>query len=133
MHVKVAIGPLGQIMTEEKGVHQGCVDLKYAAFLPYVNAIRILAIKEGLLETATLQRIEILEHLDPYASVLSDCRAHFHKLLAYRLSLAKVNSYEGTHYLPLKNLSKQERKELKLILKGGKQLHQWIQRLIEKG
>lgn len=131
-YVKVVIGPLGQMIPEEKGIHQGCIDLKYAAFLPYVNVIRILAMKEGLLETATLQRIEALEQLNPYTSILSDCRAHFQQLLAHRLSLAKASTYEETHYLPLKSLSKQKRKELKLILKGGKKLHQWIHRLIEK-
>lgn len=60
-HIKHGIGLMGQILVERYGIYEGCVDLKYAAFLPYVNAIRLLSIKEGLFETPTLVRIAELK------------------------------------------------------------------------
>lgn len=133
MHIKIAIGPIGQFIVKEHGKHQGSIDLKYSAFLPYVNAIRILAIKEGLNETSTLDRIKALSQAKAYNDELSMCETNFQILLGYRLLLAKVHSYEDTHFLKLKNLNRLEKKELKRILKAGKRLHQFVTRLIEKG
>ena len=122
-HVKNVIGPIGQILVERHGVYQGCVNLKYAAFLPYVNAIRLLSIKEGIFETSTLARMERLIHLSSYEKVLQNCNRNFLDLLKYRLSLFRVASYSDTHYLNIEKLSKTERKEIKRILKDGKRLH----------
>jgi CBS domain-containing protein len=131
MHVKKAIGPFGQLLAEEKGIHEGAIDLKHAAFLPYVNAIRLLAMKEGVLETSTLSRLDRLMEL---GYKLDEYKTNFLTLLDYRVSLYRdVNTYDDTHYLKLTHLSKIEKRELKHILKGGKRLHQYVQRIIEKG
>lgn len=133
MYVKNPISPIGQFIVEEHGKHQGSINLKYSAFLPYVNAIRILSIKEGLMGTETLDRIEALSQLKEYSDELLTCQTNFHRLLAYRLSLAKVHSYDDAHFLKIKNLNRLEKRELKRILKEGKKLHQFVTRLIEKG
>ena len=122
-HVKNVIGPMGQILVERHGVYQGCVNLKYAAFLPYVNAIRLLSIKEGIFETSTLARMDRLIQLNDYEKILQNCERNFLDLLKYRLSLFRVASYSDTHYLNIEKLSKIERKEIKRILKDGKRLH----------
>ena len=114
---------MGQILVERHGVYQGCVDLKYAAFLPYVNAIRLLSIKEGIFETSTLARMDRLIQLNDYEKILQNCERNFFDLLKYRLSLFRVASYSDTHYLNIEKLSKIERKEIKRILKDGKRLH----------
>ncbi|HWO96628.1 MAG TPA: DUF294 nucleotidyltransferase-like domain-containing protein [Bacillus sp. (in: firmicutes)] len=133
MHLKRAIGPLGQILVEEKGAHEGSIDLKHAAFLPYVNAIRLLAIKEGIVETSTLDRIDRLLEKG-YGLELKNYKTNFSTLLDYRASLlSQVKTYEDTHYLNIKNLSRVEKREIKQILKDGKRLHQYVQRMIEKG
>ena len=48
MHIKSSISPIGRFIVKEHGIHQSSIDLKYSAFLPYVNAIRILAIRGRL-------------------------------------------------------------------------------------
>ena len=120
MHIKKAIGPLGQIIVEEHGKYQGSIDLKYSAFLPYVNAIRILSIKEGIYETSTLERIDRLREIMDYSEMMTKSEEYFRSLLNYRLSLAQVHSYEDTHFLNIHNLTKIEKKEIKRILKEGK-------------
>lgn len=125
-HVKNVIGPVGQILVEQHGNYQGCVNLKYAAFLPYVNAVRLLSIKEGIFETSTLRRITKLWHSNKYEKVLQNCEKNFEGLLNYRISLIQIENYTDTHYLRIHNLSKEERKEIKRILKDGKRLHEEV-------
>jgi len=132
MHIKNSIGPFGQIITVVYGKYQDSIDLKYSAFLPYVNAIRLLAIKEGIYITSTLGRIEALLQRNDYTEELFSSKAHFQKLLDYRLFLVKGSFYEDTHFLNVRNLGKKDRKELKQILKDGKRLHQYVKRIIEK-
>lgn len=128
-HLKNVIGPMGQILVEQHGVYQGCVNLKYTAFLPYVNSIRLLSIKEGIFETSTIERIRRLMEIDDYKELLHDCDRNFSKLTEYRLSLFQAENYDDTHYLNIKNLSKDERKEVKRILKDGKRLHDEVMEL----
>lgn len=133
MHIKRATNPLGQLVVIESGKHIGTIDLKYSAFIPYVNAIRLLSIKAEVTATSTLERINALTDMK-----LIDCdwhviRNHFTTLLNLRLSLAKVNSYEDTHYLSIRHLTKLEKKEILRILKDGKKLHQSVVKLIKKG
>ena len=122
-HLKNVIGPMGQIITEQNGMYQGCVNLKYAAFLPYVNSIRLLSIKEGIFETSTIDRISKLKEMDQYRQLLQYTTLNFNVLTKYRLSLFNASNYDDTHYLNIKDLSKEQRKELKRIFKDGKTIH----------
>ncbi|WP_026583463.1 DUF294 nucleotidyltransferase-like domain-containing protein [Bacillus sp. J33] len=134
MHIKNAIGPFGQLLTEEKGPHQGEMDLKYTAFIPYVNAVRILAITEGIMETSTIARIEKLRAIHGYNEEMDEYKNNFAALLKWRLlSYNQTDTYDDTHFLKVKSLTKLERKELKRILRGGKKLHQFVARTVEKG
>ncbi|WP_370222280.1 DUF294 nucleotidyltransferase-like domain-containing protein [Cytobacillus sp.] len=134
MHIKKSVGPFGQILTEEKGSHQGELDLKYAAFIPYVNAVRILAVKEGLSETSTIARMSKLKEMNGYEEEMGKYKSNFAALLKWRLqSYRQRDTYDDTHYIQLKSLSKSERNELKNILKDSKKLHQFVIRAIEKG
>ncbi|MFP7202534.1 DUF294 nucleotidyltransferase-like domain-containing protein [Lysinibacillus halotolerans] len=122
-HIKSVIGPMGQILVEQHGVYQGCINLKYAAFLPYVNSIRLLSIKEGVYNTSTLERIEQLKKKVRYKDLLQYSFENFSTLITYRMSLFHSKNYDDTHYLNIKKLSKEQRKQLKRILKDGKKLH----------
>ncbi|MGE7665613.1 DUF294 nucleotidyltransferase-like domain-containing protein [Ureibacillus composti] len=122
MHLKNGIGPMGKIIVEQYGPYQGCVNLKYSAFLPYVNAIRLLSIKEGIYETSTLERMRRLIHFG-YEELLRDCEDNFKLLLQYRLSLLQGEDYMDTHYIKIKKISKEDRKIIKRIIKDGKILH----------
>lgn len=134
MHLKPSVGPLGQIFTENSGPYQGSLNLKQAAFLPYVNAVRILAIKEGVLAASTLDRIDELSKDEFYRNELRDYKTSFANLLQFRMfNLKRIQDYDDVHYLPIQKLSRAERKEMKTILKNGKKLHHFVQGIIEKG
>ncbi|MFZ0256175.1 MAG: DUF294 nucleotidyltransferase-like domain-containing protein [Gammaproteobacteria bacterium] len=58
---RVALGLFGRLLpdaTERR--HRGQLNLKYHALLPLVESIRLLTLREGIAETATLARIEVL-------------------------------------------------------------------------
>ncbi|MGG4491483.1 DUF294 nucleotidyltransferase-like domain-containing protein [Metabacillus idriensis] len=134
MHLKPSVGPLGQIFTESSGPYQGSLNLKQAAFLPYVNAVRILAIKEGVLAASTLERIDELSKDEFYRNELCEYKKSFVNLLQFRMSnLKRIKEYDDVHYLPIKQLGRAEKKEMKTILKNGKKLHHFVQGIIEKG
>ncbi|RUL56876.1 DUF294 nucleotidyltransferase-like domain-containing protein [Lysinibacillus antri] len=127
-HIKNGIGPMGQFLVEPYGGYQGCINLKYTAFLPYVNSIRLLSIKEGIFETSTIDRIYRLMEMEKYHELLQNCTEYFEVLTKYRLSLTEAEDYDDTHYLHVKQLTKDERKELKRILLEGKRLHDEVKK-----
>lgn len=58
---RVALGLFGRLMPDTTDVrHRGQLNLKYHALLPLAEAVRLLALREGIAETATLARIEML-------------------------------------------------------------------------
>ncbi|WP_449539797.1 DUF294 nucleotidyltransferase-like domain-containing protein [Ferdinandcohnia sp. Marseille-Q9671] len=130
MFVKKAIGPLGQLVGEESGKYEGSLDLKQTAFLPYVSAIRVLAMKEGLSETSTIDRMEILIKKG-YPSEFLEYLTHFKRLLTLRNQFFKQNqSYEASHYIPISQLDKLHKKELRTIIKSGLKLHHYVRSVI---
>lgn len=132
-HIKNVIGPVGQLLLERHGLYQGCVNLKYSGFLPYVNAVRLLSIREGIVETSTLVRMSYLIQMKEYTCLLKNSERNFSDLLKYRLSLSQVKSYSDTHYLQFDKLSKIEQKDIKRIIKGGINLHREVIALMKKG
>ena len=57
----VALGFFGGFVTEkEKREHRGQVNLKHTGTIPLVGAVRLLALREGVEETPTLERIRAL-------------------------------------------------------------------------
>jgi CBS domain-containing protein len=126
-HLKKGVGVLGQLLVETHGVHSGSLNLKETALLPYINAVRLLAIQESLLETSTLSRLDKLQFHDKDLY-----KALFLKLLNYRLLFASHKDYESGHYLPADNLTKEQKNDIKDIIKHGMTLHQHVSKLINK-
>jgi CBS domain-containing protein len=126
-YFKKGIGVLGQLLVETHGVHTGSLNLKETAFFPYVNAVRLLAIQEKILETSTLSRLDKLQLPDK-----SLFEAMFLKLLNYRLLFASHTDYESGHYLPADHLTKEQKNDIKEIIKYGTTLHQTVSKLIHK-
>ncbi|MFQ5773630.1 MAG: putative nucleotidyltransferase substrate binding domain-containing protein [Kiloniellaceae bacterium] len=57
----VALGWFGRFITEkEKPEHKGEINLKHAATLPLVGAVRLLALRQGIEDPSTLARINAL-------------------------------------------------------------------------
>lgn len=120
MHLKTSLGPFGQLLPERYGEHQGQFDMKYTAFVPYVNCVRILALYYGVKETATLDRILMLQRQEP---ILKDAFIHFEQLLALRFLYSKKEKQEDSHFIQLKQLSATHRKHLKNSLKNVRKIH----------
>jgi signal-transduction protein with cAMP-binding, CBS, and nucleotidyltransferase domain len=58
----VALGWFGRFVTEKDNpLHRGKINLKHAGTLPLVQNVRLLCLREGVEETATLARIDALE------------------------------------------------------------------------
>ncbi len=131
-HVKKAVGVFRQILTESHGSHAGYVDLKHSGFFPYINAIRLLAIKENISDTSTLSRLEKLCGFPEYKE-LEGCKVDFEKLLNFRLQQHQVSElYDDVHYLDVKKLDKKDRNEIKQILLNGKKLQDYTGTVIKR-
>src|SRR5690606_24020765 len=128
-HTVKAIGVLNQFITIQSGLHTGCIDYKQAAIFPYVNAIRLLAIMEGIEETSTLQR---MKKLSKYEFVLKVHYEHFVQLLHLRLLDKNQCNYHDSRYIKITSLEKHEKKNLKLILKDLERLQKQIEVTVKR-
>jgi CBS domain-containing protein len=132
LYLKKGIGVLGQILVETHGPHTGSLNIKEKALFPYVNAIRLLAIKGNIVETSTLSRLEKMSEKELPSIKREFYKQQFLKLLNFRLTLSKTDNYENSHYLPISTLSKKQKEEVKEILKNGNALYRYVRKLIEK-
>lgn len=134
--IKKSIGVLGQFLVEEHGSFSGCLNIKETAFFPYVNAAKILSIKENLYQTSTLERLNVLRNKAPYENIITPLHDMFNQLLYLRHTYQqkyKPISYDASHYIHIQSLGKDEREQLKQILKNGSQKMKEVDNLIKKG
>lgn len=132
---KVLVGVFGQFLTERYGENAGSLDLKYGAYIPMVNACRLLAIQAGIRETSTLKRIEALRN----AELLDDEDADVGKrafIVFIKWRLLSTYSPEhgktqGTGKIRIDKLTKDEIVQLKHALKAGKKLQRRVQRELQ--
>ncbi|HEY2420083.1 MAG TPA: DUF294 nucleotidyltransferase-like domain-containing protein [Neobacillus sp.] len=132
MYLKKGVSVLGQFLVENHGPYSGFLNIKEIALLPYVNAIRLLAIKENILETSTLARLDQIPEKWMNSSAKDLYRDSFIKLFHYRLLSGNHLDYSSGHYVPINQLTKEQKKEIKDIIKHGSELFYFAQRLIEK-
>jgi CBS domain-containing protein len=117
IYYKKGIGILGQLLTETHGSYTGQLNLKETMLLPFVNSIRLLAMKERIFETSTLSRINHLSE-DVFSEEEKESYKHqFSTILKYRLLYGNHSDYEASHYLNIASLSKAQKKEIKEVLK----------------
>ncbi|ARI78983.1 DUF294 nucleotidyltransferase-like domain-containing protein [Halobacillus mangrovi] len=118
--IKKGVGVFGQLLPEHGQGLDGEIHLKQTAYFPYVNALRVLALKKGVCAAPTLDRFEILTYNYPF---LEAYEKNFRELLDFRLKFRKsATSYEKVHLLPLKVLSKQDKQKLKFLIRRGQKL-----------
>ncbi|EIJ82193.1 hypothetical protein PB1_04635 [Bacillus methanolicus PB1] len=132
MHLKKGVGILGQFLVETHGIHSGMINLKETAFFPFVNSIRLLAIKENIMETSTLSRLHNLSEKVMPIQHKKLIEEQFIKLLNFRLTLCNHSDYESGHFLDIEKLSKEQKREMKNIIKIGTHLYQEIRKLAGK-
>ncbi|WP_274650080.1 DUF294 nucleotidyltransferase-like domain-containing protein [Paenibacillus humicola] len=132
MRHKILIGVFGQLLKEQYGEDAGSVDIKYGAYIPMVNAIRLMAVQEELRETSTLSRIRgLLLKGKLSASDASSYARAFRLFLQLRLMATERdegNLYGNNGKIHGSKLTKDIVEELKDGLRIGKRL----QRRVEK-
>lgn len=130
MFFQKGVGILGQLLVEEYGIHAGTFNLKEKAIFPFVNAIRFFALKENIIEAPTITRLEKLsEALLPNKE---NYKQQFLKLLNYRLLYVDQSNYETGHFLLIEKLTKEQKKELKEIIRTAVSLCNYARRIVEK-
>jgi signal-transduction protein with cAMP-binding, CBS, and nucleotidyltransferase domain len=128
----VALGLFGGLVTErEKKEYKGQVNLKYTGTIPLVESIRLLALRDGVEETGTLDRIRALNDRGTLTnSEKEDLSAAFH-LITEILLRQQVADFKGGrrvgYYVNPDNLAKQRRTllidSLKAIEQTRKRVH----------
>ncbi|MBB3109965.1 CBS domain-containing protein [Paenibacillus phyllosphaerae] len=134
MRHKVLIGVFGQLLKEQYGEDAGSLDVKYGAYIPMVNSIRLLAIQAELHETSTLARIQELKARGRLTD--EDAQAYtvaFKLFLRLRLMTTEreVDAMYGNNgKLASRRLTKELIDELKTALRVGKKLQRQVHRLM---
>ncbi|WP_186576015.1 DUF294 nucleotidyltransferase-like domain-containing protein [Aquibacillus kalidii] len=127
--MKKGIGVFGQLLPEPHGEMAGSIRLKQQCFYPYVNSLRLLALKNKMTVPSTLSRFDELPK--SYSSI-KKYKADFMRLLDFRLHFRKeASNYSEVHLLPLSILTKQDKKELKNLMKQGYSLFSETNELLE--
>jgi CBS domain-containing protein len=130
MFLKRGVGVLGQLLVETHGPFTGSINLKEAAFFPFVNAARLLSFYEGIRETPTLSRISLLSDVVMPHQDKSLYSNNFSALLDYRLKHGSHTDYDSGHYVNINKLTKDEKKTLKEIIKVGEQFYEHVRKLL---
>lgn len=127
----VALGFFGGFITDdEKEEYKGLINLKHTGTLPFVEAIRLLSLREGLSETATLSRIKAL-HLkgvvddNECENLVSAFELLTGILLDKQIADFKKGNKVGYHIDPA-TLSKRQQKRLTEALKSIDQLRKRV-------
>ncbi|GGG15372.1 DUF294 nucleotidyltransferase-like domain-containing protein [Paenibacillus abyssi] len=130
MRHKMLLGVFGQLLKEQYGEEAGSIDIKYGAYIPMVNAIRLMAIQAGLRETSTLERISELKNRDMLAaedaSVYAETFRIFLKLRLITIEHTEDGMFTNNGKLAGSRLTKEMKDELKLALKTGQKLQRRV-------
>lgn len=134
LRYKVLVGLLGNLLTEPYGEEAGGIDIKYGAYLPMVNAIRLLALRYNIHATSTLERIEALEGCGGlHRETAQELLRSFHTVLSFRAMTSfqiEDGKYTSSGVLSSKMLTKEVKRELKRTLRAGAGLQRLVKRLI---
>ena len=119
----VALGPFGILLPDRrKGPHKGKLNLKITGTLPLVGVIRLMALRERIAATSTLDRIAALYEWQVLSkNEEDDLRSAFQHitflLLRQQLLDAKAER-EPSNHIAVQTLSKRERKLLVTAFKA---------------
>jgi Predicted signal-transduction protein containing cAMP-binding and CBS domains len=119
----VALGFFGGFITEkEDPEHRGRVNLKYSGLIPLVGAIRLMALREGIEDTATLARIRALHEESVLSAREKEKLGRAFSLITDILLHQQIRDYRAgqavTYYVAPETLDKPARAELVDALKN---------------
>lgn len=133
---KVLVGVFGQLLTERYGENAGSLDIKYGAYIPMVNAFRLLAVQAGIRETSTLKRIQALRQaglLTPKeAEEASEAFSFFLRMRLLTTVTSEEGQLIGTGKIPAEQLTREMTVSLKKALKAGNKIQLRVQRELQR-
>jgi CBS domain-containing protein len=133
---KVLVGVFGQLLTERYGEDAGSLDIKYGAYIPMVNAFRLLAVQAGISKTSTLERIEALQSENllttEEASLAKEAFVFFLKLRMLTTVSNEEGQLVGTGKLSADQLTKDMTVQLKKALKEGRKIQVRVQKELQR-
>ncbi|MEW9698521.1 DUF294 nucleotidyltransferase-like domain-containing protein [Paenibacillus sp. SI8] len=135
LHHKISLGVFGHLIKERYGEDAGGFDIKYGAYIPIVNGIRLMSILAVIHQSSTLERIEQLRG----SSVISENHANeWHQAFAIALKLRDITPFQVEDHiystrskLRADQLTKDLRQELKYCLRVGMDLQKYVKKSID--
>jgi CBS domain-containing protein len=135
LHHKISLGMFGQLIKERYGEDAGGFDIKYGAYIPIVNGVRLLAIEAGIMPASTEERIEGLmkggiveeEIAEDWLEALTIAL----KLRSLTPCQHKDGQYTTRGKLTAEALTKERTNELKLCLRIGNELQKYVKKSVE--
>lgn len=133
---KIVLNVFGQLLVEPYGEHAGSVDIKYGGYIPIINSIRLVAILSGVTETSSVKRIMALymkgEITEQQKTMWYDALRTVLYLRAQTTFEIVDNHYVTSGMIPLRELSKSDKLQLKMALHAGRKLQKFVQKRINK-
>jgi len=131
-HFPKGLGPLGQFMFETNSSNDKMIDIKRTVYIPYVDIIRLLSLKNGVMSTSTLQRMEYLKNDTQLENQLAISKQYLEQLLAFRIRMSSDSPYDFSRFLKVKKLNRDEKKIIKRMMRDVIKLHECVERIIRK-
>ncbi len=123
---RLPLGLFGRPVGERSGEHKDEIDLKHSVSVHLVDCIRLLALRENLMVTNTLERIYQLHQKGKLSKELTELlETAFQTIMLFRLrsSLEKMHKGEKPdNYLNLAAMSRREKSVLRDALKAIEEL-----------
>jgi CBS domain-containing protein len=114
---RIPINMLGQFITEKTGKYRKKLNLKGAVMVHMVDCLRVFALREGIRETNSFERIRRLKEIGVFKTDDAEyIEAAYETLLMFRIrdSIEEVKQgLEPDHYIDPFKLSKKDRNILK--------------------
>ena len=132
MRHKVLIGVFGQLLRERYGEDSGSLDIKYGAYIPMVNAIRLLAIQGGIRKSSTIERIYALREsgriAENEAGAYLDAFRFILELRALSMERLMDGMYTNNGKLARHQLTPEVKRRLRQALRVGRKLQRQVYR-----
>lgn len=132
LHHKVIVGFFGQLLKEQYGEQAGRIDIKYGAYIPMVNAIRLLAIQHGVACTSTLERMEELAKIGVFGTEEKEAYMGAFMLFLQLRAMIPIrrdgNLFDSGGMLPATMLTKDMAADFKVALRYGRRLQRELHR-----
>ncbi len=129
---KVVLGVFGHFLKEQYGAYAGGIDVKYGAYIPFVNSIRLLSVLyEADSASSTLKRLEQLEQMLCFGK--SDME-RIHEAFSHILQIRAMVPYHiedqcfvASGVVKVVDLTEAQLYQLKQALRTGK----WLQKQVK--